>query len=266
MPEITDIEFKQFQRFIYGAAGISLHDSKKALVSGRLAKRLAACNIASYGEYLRLLNKGGRPDEMQTAVDLLTTNETYFFREPKHFAFLRRQVTAEGGPRSPFRVWSAAGSTGEEAYSIAMVLEDCIPGKWEVMASDISTRVLSRACKGLYAMDRIDNFPASYLTRFCLKGRGEQEGMMLVAAELRRKVKFESINLNATLPSIGPFDIVFLRNVLIYFSMETKRAVVARVLNTLKPGGFLLIGHSESLSEVSSAVQPVAPAIYRRLA
>src|SRR5882757_1539987 len=118
MPEITDNEFAQFQRFIYGAAGISLPNTKKALVSGRLAKRLAACKVSSYGDYFRLLSTGRQPMEMQTAVDLLTTNETYFFREPKHFAFLRKQVTAARKPGTSFRVWSAAGSTGEEAYSI----------------------------------------------------------------------------------------------------------------------------------------------------
>jgi chemotaxis protein methyltransferase CheR len=265
MPEITDNEFAQFQRFIYGAAGISLPNTKKALVSGRLAKRLAACKVSSYGDYFRLLSTGRQPMEMQTAVDLLTTNETYFFREPKHFAFLRRQVTAARKPGTSFRVWSAAGSTGEEAYSIAMMLEDCIPGQWDVMASDISTRVLERARVGHYSMERISHFPAGYLQRFCLKGRGSQEGTLLIEKHLREKVSFQQINLNGPLPKVGLFDVVFLRNVLIYFNTETKRAVVARILNTLRPGGFLLIGHSESLAEVSTAVEVIAPAIYRKL-
>jgi hypothetical protein len=144
VPQISDLEFAQFQRFIYDAAGITLSDSKKALVSGRLAKRLAACRIGSYGEYLRFLKTGESPAEKQMVVDLLTTNETYFFREPKHFQFLRKEITSAG--RAGVRVWSAAGSTGEEAYSIAMVLEDCLPGQpWEAVASDIRSRVLARA-------------------------------------------------------------------------------------------------------------------------
>lgn len=264
MPEITDHEFTQFQRFIYGAAGISLDHSKKALVSGRLARRLTARRLSSYGEYLRLLNTGAESNELQTAVDLLTTNETYFFREPKHFAFLRNQVTTKRMPGTCFRVWSAAGSTGEEAYSIAMVLQDCIPGQWEVVASDISTRVLRRARRGHYGLERIQHLPSGYLERFCLKGCGPYEGTFLINERLRKQVRFQNINLNATLPHIGAFDIVFLRNVLIYFNVATKREVVARVLQTLRPGGYLLIGHSESLVDLNLPVRCVAPAIYQK--
>jgi chemotaxis protein methyltransferase CheR len=266
MPDITDGEFVQFQRFIYRAAGIALPDGKKALVSARLGKRLAMHRLSSYGDYLRLLNDGSAPLEPQTAVDLLTTNETYFFREPKHFEFLRRHVSAVCVPRSRFRVWSAAGSSGEEAYSIAMVLEDCIPGQWDVVGSDISGRMLERARGGHYSMERISHLPAAYLQRFCLRGRENQEGTLLIGRSLREKVHFQVINLNAPLPRIGTFDVIFLRNVLIYFNAETKRSVVARILTVLRPGGVLLIGHSESLAEVSGAVELVAPAIYRKRA
>ena len=265
MIRISDTEFGQFQRFIFETAGITLTDAKKPLVSGRLAKRLHACSVKNYGEYFRLLMSGESPLELQTAIDLLTTNETYFFREPKHFQFLRRHITADTGRRGALRVWSAAGSTGEEAYSIAMLLEDCLPGQpWEVVASDISARVLERARAGHYSMERIDHFPRGYLQRFCLKGRDEQEGTLLVERRLRNKVRFLQVNLNAPLPHLGTFDVIFLRNVLIYFNTETKRKVVARVLSTLKPGGYLLIGHSESLIEVTEAVELIAPAIYRK--
>jgi chemotaxis protein methyltransferase CheR len=262
---ISDTEFGQFQRFIFDAAGITLSDAKKALVSGRLAKRLHACKVRNYGEYFRLLMSGESPLEMQTAVDLLTTNETYFFREPKHFQFLKRQIATGGWRGSALRLWSAASSTGEEAYSIAMLLEDCLPGQpWEVVGSDISSRVLERARAAHYSMERIDHFPPGYLQRFCLKGRDTQEGTLLVQRALRNRVRFLQVNLNAPLPHLGTFDVIFLRNVLIYFSTETKRKVVARVLNTLNPGGFLFIGHSESLIEISEAVELVAPAIYRK--
>ena len=262
MIRLSDTEFGQFQRFIFETAGITLTDAKKALVSGRLAKRVSACQLNSYGEYFRLL--GESPQELQNAVDLLTTNETYFFREPKHFQFLKQYITGEGR-HAALRVWSAAGSTGEEAYSIAMLLEDCLPGQpWEVVASDISTRVLERARAGHYSMGRIDNFPPGYLQRFCLKGKDTQEGTMLIERRLRNKVRFLQVNLNAPLPRLGMFDVIFLRNVLIYFNTETKHKVVGRVLSALKPGGYLLIGHSESLIEVTEAVGLVAPAIYQK--
>ncbi|HVW68820.1 MAG TPA: CheR family methyltransferase [Steroidobacteraceae bacterium] len=265
MIRISDSEFGQFQRFIFETAGITLSEAKKALVSGRLAKRLHACNVKNYGEYFRLLTSGQSPRELQMAVDLLTTNETYFFREPKHFQFLKKVIEARGTRSGPPRIWSAAGSTGEEAYSIAMLLEDCLPGQaWDVLASDISTRVLERARAAHYSMERIANFPPGYLQRFCLKGLDSQEGTMLVDPQLRNRVRFMQVNLNAPLPQIGTFDVVFLRNVLIYFNMETKRKVVQRVVNNIKPGGFLFIGHSESLIEVSGAVELVEPAIYQK--
>jgi chemotaxis protein methyltransferase CheR len=263
MTAISDEEFAQFRRFIHAEAGISLADSKKALVSGRLAKRLNAHRMSSFTDYLRLLDNAQASHERQTAVDLLTTNETYFFREPRHFAFLADHVRSLCRTSAPFRVWSAAGSTGEEAYSIAMVLEDCIPGRWEVLASDISSRVLEYARSAHYSTARLENLPSDYLQRFCLKGQDAQDGTLLIQRRLRQTVRFQQINLNATLPRIGPFDLVFLRNVLIYFNPETKRDVVSRVLETLAPGGYLLIGHSDSLAEVDSRLEPVAPAIYR---
>ena len=264
MTSLTDTEFGHFQRFIFEIAGITLSKAKKALVSGRLAKRLHACQVNSYGDYFRLLASGQQPQEVQMAVDLLTTNETYFFREPKHFQFLRRYIMSEEAPAT-VRVWSAAGSTGEEAYSIAMLLEDCLPRQpWEVVASDISTRVLERARKGHYPMDRLGHFPSGYLQRFCLKGRDEQAGTLLVERSIRSRVRFLQVNLNASLPRLGLFDVIFLRNVMIYFNNGTKRKVVDRVLNCLKPGGYLFIGHSESLLDVNESLELQAPAIYRK--
>jgi chemotaxis protein methyltransferase CheR len=261
--EISDQEFTQFQRFIFDVAGISLSPSKKILVSGRLAKRLQQCQMASYGEYFRLLTSGAEPRETQTAVDLLTTNETYFFREPKHFEALRQQATAARGSGKPFRVWSAASSSGEEAYSIAMVLADCLESRpWEVVGSDLSTRVLARARAAHYPAERITNIPKSYLQRFCLRGVDDQEGTLLIDRNLRNRVQFTQVNLNTALPALGVFDIIFLRNVMIYFNGETKRQVVARVLSMLKPGGHFYIGHSESLQGINNDVRLVAPSIY----
>lgn len=264
MHVITDTEFGHFQRFIYDAAGISLSPGKKALVSGRLAKRLQARQLQSFSDYFKLL-KSGDAGEVQMAVDLLTTNETYFFREPKHFELLRAVAQAHRGRGQPLRVWSAACSSGEEPYSIAMVLADVIGETgWELIGSDISTRVLERSRLGHYPLERTRHIPQAYLKRFCLRGVGEQDGTLLVERSLRQKVQFRQINLNEPLPHTQPFDVIFLRNVMIYFNAETKRQVVARLVAQLKPGGYFLIGHSESLNDISSAVLAVAPSIYRK--
>lgn len=262
---ISDQEFTQFQRFIYEAAGITLSPVKKALVSGRLAKRVQHCNLNSYGEYFRLLSSGKADAEVQMAIDLLTTNETYFFREPKHFDVLRDYATAMQQRGKTARIWSAASSSGEEAYSIAMVLADCMEdGQWEVVGSDISTRVLARARTGHYPLERTTHIPASYLRRFCLKGTGSEQGTLLVERNLRSRVQFRQVNLNAALPQLGMFDAIFLRNVMIYFNGDTKQQVVARVLSLLKPGGLFFIGHSESLHGVTDLVQPLMPSVYRK--
>lgn len=263
MRPISDQEFAQFQRFIFDAAGITLSSSKQALVSGRLAKRLAVHHFETFSEYFQLLVSGQHSDEVQMAVDLLTTNETYFFREIKHFDFLREKALQARGRGQMFRVWSAASSSGEEAYSIAMVLADCLgDGPWEVLGTDISTRVLQSAARALYPMERARHMPPAYLRRFCLKGHGEHDGSLLIERNLRQRVHFRHANLNAALPEMGQFDIIFLRNVMIYFSDDTKRQVVARVLSPLKPGGHFCIGHSESLNDISEAVRPMAPSIY----
>lgn len=266
IPTITEAEFTRFQRFIFEAAGITLSSAKEALVGGRLAKRVQECGLGSYAEYFRLLASGKAPGEVQTAVDLLTTNETYFFREAKHFDLLRRLTSEARDLTQPFRVWSAASSTGEEAYSIAMVLADRLEGgRWEVVGSDISTRVLERARRGHYQMARAEHIPPAYLQRFCRKGMGAQHGTLLIERALREKVRFLHVNLNVTLPELGTFDVIFLRNVMIYFNEDTKRRVVARLLSALKPSGHFVIGHSETLNGISEAVRPLAPSIYCKL-
>jgi chemotaxis protein methyltransferase CheR len=265
MKPINDHEFAQFQRFIFEAAGITMTDAKKALVTGRLTKRLEVHGLESFGDYFKLLSGGQHPDEIQIAVDLLTTNETYFFREIKHFEFMRTQVLAARSRPTPYRVWSAASSSGEEAYSMAMLLADCMQTTpWEILGTDISTRVLAGARRALYSMERGRHIPPDYLRRYCRKGTGTYDGMFLVDPNLRSKVMFRHLNLNQDLPQLGQFDMVFLRNVMIYFSNETKREVVARVISAIKPGGYFCIGHSESLNEVSTAVNMVSNSIYQK--
>lgn len=261
---LSDPEFARFQRFIHGAAGITLSGSKKALVAGRLAKRLAHHGLPSYGRYLDLLDERRDGAELQIAVDLLTTNETYFFRESKHFELLRRLALQARERGRPLRVWSAACSSGEEVYSIAMVLDDVLGANWELLGTDISTRVLARARSGHYPLERTRHIPPAYLKRYCLRGTGTQEGTLLIERSLRQRVRLGQLNLNEALPQLGSFDLVFLRNVMIYFNAQTKREVVARLITTLAPGGHFCIGHSESLNDISDALQQVAPSIYRK--
>jgi len=265
MNTITDTEFGHFQRFIFEAAGITLSSAKKALVSGRLSKRLQARRLSTFSDYFELLKSGDDAEEVQTAVDLLTTNETYFFREAKHFELLHGVAKSTATSGQPFRIWSAASSTGEEAYSMAMVLADALPGQpWEVVGSDISTRVLQRARNGHYPLERTRHIPPAYLKRFCLKGIDDQSGTLLVDRSIRQRVAFTQVNLNEGLPNMGLFDMIFLRNVMIYFNGDTKRQVVGRVVATLKRGGHFCIGHSETLNDISDTLVQVAPSIYRK--
>lgn len=263
---ITDQEFALFQRLIYKIAGISLSDVKKVLLVGRLQKRLRHYELDTFSQYYRMLAGGENPEELQMMVDLLTTNETYFFREPKHFDFLRDEVLLKWRSPSTFRVWSAASSSGEEAYTLAMLLAEHLPGMpWEVVGSDISTQVLERARRGHYPLNRNEGIPPRFLGKYCLKGVRSQADTFLIAPELRQRVNFEHVNL--TLPvakEIGKFQVIFLRNVMIYFDLETKRKVVNNLLPHLVSGGHFIIGHSETLNGLNTALTAVRPTIYRK--
>ncbi|MGD9172136.1 MAG: protein-glutamate O-methyltransferase CheR [Candidatus Thiodiazotropha sp.] len=261
---LSDKEFGLFRDMIYEIAGISLAPAKKALVAGRLGKRLKHYGLRSFRDYFQLIQAPTNRDERQVAIDLLTTNETYFFRETKHFDFLHNELQNMTLQGRPFRVWSAASSSGEEAYSIAMLLAHRLGNApWEILASDISTRVLEKARSGLYPIARTKDIPPDYLKRFCLKGVGRHEGMFLVDKSLRDRVEFRQLNLNERLPSVGSFDAIFLRNVLIYFNQETKRKVIDRLVPLLRPGGCFLVGHSESLHGVNAKLKLLQPSIYR---
>lgn len=260
---ITDREFAQIQKLLHEITGIHLSPAKKPLVFGRLSKRLRHHGLEHYGDYFNLI--GENADERQIALDLLTTNETHFFREPKHFDFLTEEVSKRARSGQPFRVWSAACSTGEEPYTIAMVLAAALgESPWEIVASDISTRVLEQAMTGHYAIERAKDIPQPYLTRFCKKGVRSQEGTFLLERWLKDRISFKHVNLNAPLPKQAPFDVIFLRNIMIYFNLETKQKIVSNLTPFLKPQGHLLIGHSESLNGITDELKPVRPAIYRK--
>lgn len=264
---ITDQEFTLFQRLIYKIAGISLSDSKKILLVGRLARRLKQYDFATFTQYYRMLATGEHPEEVQTMVDLLTTNETYFFREPKHFEFLRDEIIAKRKSPATFRVWSAASSSGEEIYTLAMVLADSLPNTpWEVVGSDISTQVLAKAATGHYSLARTEGIPPAFMKKYCLKGVRSHAGTFLIAPELRKRTSFYQINLTQPIDAdIGEFEVIFLRNVMIYFDPETKAKVVNHLLPRLKRGGYFIIGHSETLNGLKiGPLDAIRPTIYRK--
>lgn len=259
----TDKEFYAFQQLIFNKLGISLPLQKKALLTNRLWKRLLACGLNSYDEYYRYIIDPKGKHELELALELVTTNETYFFREQKHFDYLEQTMLPAAQRGKTFRVWSAAASTGEEPYSIAMLLEDKCRVPWELECSDVNNSVLEHARRGIYPDARIQNIPKHYLHRFCRRGVGPQEGFVRVTEDLRKSVNFFSLNLHNEFPDIGKFDLVFLRNVLIYFENDTKAQVLERVAKVLNPNGMLFVGHSESLHGITSLFAPVKPAIYK---
>jgi chemotaxis protein methyltransferase CheR len=261
---ITNQEFALFQRLIYKIAGISLSDAKKVLLVGRLTRRLKAYDFTSFSQYYRMLGSGEHPEELQTMVDLLTTNETYFFREPQHFDFLRDVILPERRGPATFRIWSGASSSGEEAYSMAMVLAEHRDRPWEVFGSDISLTVLDKARAGLYPAERTAGIPQKYLRKYCLKGVRSQQGNLLVDGALRQNVHFGQVNLTQPITGVGDFDVIFLRNVMIYFDPETKRKVVENMLPNLKPDGYFIVGHSESLNGITDRLRAIRPTIYRK--
>ena len=261
---ITREEFNRFRDFIYQHAGISLTPNKQQLVVGRLQKRLRHYRLRNYTEYLSLIEDPHNHQERQIMVDLLTTHETYFYREPAHFEFLQKNILPACRGRL-FRAWSAASSSGEEAYTLAMVMAGMLGvGEWSVLGSDISETELQQAQTGLYPLDRVRGLPAAMLTKYCLKGVRSQAGYMLIEPGIKQRVQFQRINLMQPLPNLPPFDVVFLRNVLIYFDGPTKRKVVRRVIDAIKPGGYFFTSHVESLHGVTDALQIVKPSIFRK--
>ncbi|CBL44942.1 Methylase of chemotaxis methyl-accepting protein [gamma proteobacterium HdN1] len=264
-PGLKAAEFAKFQKLIYEIAGISMPDTKQVLMVGRLGRRLRHYGLNSFSAYYDLITSKGQAEELQIMVELLTTNETYFFREPKHFEFLAHQIAVKHPPGTPLEIWSAASSTGEEIYTIAMVLADTLglQANWRVTGTDINRAVLATAERGLYWLDRTRGLSMDYLRKYCLKGVRENEGGFLIIPELRRHTRFLQVNLNQQLPNLGKFHAIFLRNVMIYFDNDTKKQVVERLIQQLHPGGYLIIGHSESLHGITNAVKAVQPTIYQ---
>lgn len=276
VPSITEQEFALFQALISKKAGIFLSQSKQTLVVSRLARRLRALRLSSFSAYYRHVTSDSSEEELVRMLDCISTNETRFFREPKHFEFLERSVLpgwiaqAAAGRRSRrVRVWSAACATGEEPYSIAMVLLYHLPPEagWvvEVLGTDLSTRALGHATAALWRVEKAREIPTHYLKTFMLKGTGSQEGLMKADARLRSVVRFHRLNLNDRgYPVAGTFDLVLCRNVLIYFNPDLKVRVIEQLVGHLAPDGYFFVGNAESLHGVTTRLRGVAPAVYSR--
>jgi chemotaxis protein methyltransferase CheR len=272
---LSQREFELLRQLVYQTAGIFLSEAKKPLVVGRLSRRLRELGLPSFLHYYRHLTEVD-PGEQVEMLNRISTNETRFFREPQQFDFLERSVLGEWAdqasrgerPRS-VRAWSAACATGEEPYSLAMLLRSRFPAGsgWDldVLASDLSTRVLAAAEKGLWPVQKAADIPGPYLRSFMLRGHDSREGLMSVGPEIRDLVRFRRINLNDESYEVkGPFDLILCRNVLIYFDVTSRTRVIRRLLRLLAPDGCLLLGHAESLAGLSGLARIVGPGVYRR--
>ena len=274
---LNALDFDRIAKLVEGEAGIKLPSGKRLMVEGRLRKRLRALGLPNFGAYSRLLFRdGGLEHELTHLIDAVTTNKTDFFRESEHFDFLVSamvpqllKLRSEVNPL--LKIWSAASSTGAEAYTLAMVLDDLLRRRsdfrYALLGTDISTAVLEQARRAVYPAEMIAPVPPDMQARYVMHSRrpGLRREVRIVP-ELRRRVRFAYLNLmRETYPFDRDVDIVFLRNVLIYFEKSDQSAVVGRLLGHLRPGGFLVLGHSESMIGTAHAVRQVAPAVFQKL-
>ena len=269
LPALRDETFHAICALMHRAIGLHFTDSKKPLISSRLGPRIQRLGLGGYDDYVRLIDGPNDGGEFQMAVDLLTTNETYFFREPAHYELIEQEIVRTKPQQ--LAVWSAASSFGDEAYSIAMLLADLqqqsrLGSQWQILGTDISDRVLRSAVEAVYPEDRLRHVSPERLRRHCLRGDGDAAGLVQMHPKLRQRVRFGQLNLCLPIEDIGPFDIVLLRNVLIYFDAATKSAVVDRVLTQLRPGGLFFIGTAEGRVPCKTPLQPVAPGAFRKRA
>lgn len=269
--QVSDAQFNKLAKLVYRVCGINLGEGKKELMKARLAKRLRAVGVSTVKEYISLLEQDSTGQELVGFVDSITTNKTDFFREAQHFDFLASEVLP-ALPRlcgnEPLRLWSAACSSGEEPYTLSIVLLQN-RAHWSgrgcrVLASDISTKVLEAAQRGVYAKDRVMGIPKPMLSQFFQRGQNQWSGHVRVKPEVRSLVDFKRINLMEPFNFTKPFHVIFCRNVMIYFDKPTQERLVAKFYDTMAPGGYLFVGHSESLTGISHRFGFVRPAVYRK--
>jgi chemotaxis protein methyltransferase CheR len=272
---ISSSDYTRLRTLIYDQAGINLGSERKAMLEGRIRRRLKELAIRSYREYCDYLFSGeGLRDELIHLIDVVTTNKTDFFREPRHFEFLTTtavpEFLASNAARRPLLVWSAACSTGEEPYTLAMVLSEyglTHPGfAFRMIATDISTTVLKKAGLGIYSTDAVRPVPQSLKVKYLMRGRERGFERVRVVPELRRLIEFRRLNfMDSDYGLPEKFDAIFCRNVIIYFDRPTQQSILKKITQYLLPGGYLFVGHAETLHELDLPVTPIAPALYRRI-
>lgn len=272
--KISERDFERLRGFIYQACGINLSKQKKVLVESRLQKRLVVHAMSSFSTYCDyVMNSLEGQAEIVHLIDSVATNKTDFFREPGHFEFLEKEALPSFSRlrlARPFKVWSSACSTGEEPYTLAMVLEDFYNSnpsfEYRVVASDISTKVLEKAVKGIYDEKTITGIPMNLRKRYLLRSKNQDNPTIRIAPGLRSKVAFKRVNLTDSILEVEPdFDAVFCRNVLIYFDRQTQEQVVRKLLSKLRLGGYLFIGHSESIYHMQLPVKQLRPTVFQRV-
>ena len=261
----TQDDFSRIRALILRRAGISLAPGKRDMVYSRLARRLRARGLDSFAAYLRLL-EGGEPQELEAFINALTTNMTSFFREPHHFQILAERL-AQLPKNRPASIWTCASSTGEEPYSIAMTALDALRNSapaTRILATDIDTNVLATARQGIYPLEQLHKLPPERMKRHFLRGEGKNEGFARVSDELRRLVSFRQLNLlDDSWPMRGRFDVIFCRNVMIYFDKETQHAILKKLAAYLHPDGLLFVGHSESFHGASDLFRICGNTVYK---
>jgi chemotaxis protein methyltransferase CheR len=271
---MTDKEFSRFSEFIYKEVGIKLPPAKKTMIEARLQKRLRLLKIPDHQQYLAyLFSDRGMAEELRNLIDVVTTNTTDFFREPKHFEILAGRVVpqwiAENGSSRALDIWSAGCSTGMEPYTLAMVLTDYAektPGfRFSIMATDISTQALQTASRAVYDEDRVAPVPMPFKKKYLLRSKSKDKRLVRIVPELRRVVNFRRLNFMEELDIKNPLDIIFCRNVIIYFDRETQERLFGKFCRVLRQGGYIFIGHSESLSGMDLPLEQVAPTVYRKV-
>ena len=260
----SDADFGRIKALIYKKAGISLHDGKHAMVYSRVSRRLRDTGHTSFKSYLDWLEQHDGA-EWQDFINALTTNLTAFFREQHHFAVLDQHLRTERNKN--WRIWCSAASTGEEPYSIAITAAEALgpQGSFHIDNSDIDTKVLATAAKGVYKLDGVKGLSPEHLQRFFMRGKGGSAGLMRVKPELQKHMAFQTVNLIEELPYREPFDVVFCRNVMIYFDAATQRKVLERIHRVMKPGGLLFVGHAENFSDAKALFALRRKTVYERL-
>lgn len=260
-------EFDTIAALARSEFGLELGKGKEQLVASRLGKVMRQLNFTTFRDYYRHVQADRSGDALVAFIDALTTNHTSFFREQAHFDFLQSRVFAECG-RDPMRIWSAASSTGEEPYTIALTAREYFGTQSsslpQILATDISTRVLETARRGMYRAERFEGKIAPWLKKHLLLGSGRWDGWYRMRPEILSMVEFRRLNLIEPLPDLGLFQVIFCRNVMIYFSRETQAQLVNRLAACLLPGGYLFVGHSESLTGIHHDLQQMQPAVYRK--